>query len=113
MLRHVDEQRVPSARQQAEEGRLERVGLEVERGDVAVQVVDGHERQPAAPGERLRGREADEQRADQAGALRDRDGLDVVQAGPGAVERLPEHRQHELEVAARGHLRHDPAEPCV
>ena len=68
-----------AAREQAEERRLERVRLEVERGDVSVQVVDRHERQAARPGERLRGGEPDEERADQARALRDRDGLDVVE----------------------------------
>ena len=36
-----EEKRVPSAREQACEGRLERVRLQVERGDVALEVVDG------------------------------------------------------------------------
>ena len=45
MLLHVEQQRVPAAREQAEKRRLERVRLEEERRDVAVEVVDGHERQ--------------------------------------------------------------------
>ena len=84
-------------------------GSEVERGDVAVQVVDGHEREPARPGERLRRREADEQRADQARPARDGDGLDVVEGGAALLERLGEHRADELEVPARGDLGHDAA----
>ena len=55
------------------------VRLEVERGDVPVEVVDRHERQPPRPGDRLRRGEPDEQRADQARALRDRDAVDVVE----------------------------------
>ena len=37
---HVEEQRVATARQQAEEGRLDRIRLEVERRNVAMQMVD-------------------------------------------------------------------------
>ena len=64
----VEQHRVPAAREQAEKRRVERVGLEVERGDVTVEVVDRRERQPARPGERLRRRDADEQRADRGRA---------------------------------------------
>ena len=64
-LAHGEQQRVPAAREQARERRLERVGAEVERRDVALQVVDRDERQPARPGDRLGRREPDEQRADQ------------------------------------------------
>ena len=41
---------------------------------MALQVVDRRERQPPRGGEPLGGRDADEQRADQPGPLRDRDG---------------------------------------
>ncbi len=80
---------------------------------MAVQVVDRHERQPAGGGERLRGRDADEQRADQPRALRHGDLLDVVERGAGAVERVVDDRVDELEVVARGDLRHDAAEARV
>src|SRR5205807_1166476 len=66
---HVDEHRVAAAREQAEEGRLDRVRLQVERGDMPVQMVDRVQRQAPRPGDRLRRGEADEQRADEAGAL--------------------------------------------
>ena len=78
-----------------------------------MQVVHGHERQAAAPGERLGGGEADQQRADQARALGDGDGLDVVERGAGFGQRLPHHGEHELEVVPRCDLGHDPAEARV
>ena len=109
MVVHVQQQRVPAAREQAEERRLERLGLEEERRDVAVQVVDRDERQPARPGERLRGLHADEQRADQAGPARDRDGVDVVERRACFRERLADDGRRELEVPARRDLRHDAA----
>ncbi len=98
-----------AACQQAEERRLERIRLEIERGDVAVEVVDRHERQPARPGDGLRRGEADEQRADQARALRHGYAVDVGEGCVGFRERLADHRRHELEVPPRRDLRHDPA----
>ena len=74
---HVEHERVPARGEQARERRLERERREPQRGDVAEQVVDGHERQAAPVGQRLGRREPDEQRADQAGALRHGDGVDV------------------------------------
>ena len=75
----VEQQRVAAAGEQAQERRLGGIGLEEERGDVTVQVVDRDERQPPRPGERLRRRETDEERADQAGPAGDRDPRDVVE----------------------------------
>src|SRR5207247_1354409 len=59
MLLHVEQQGVTPAREQAEKRRFERIGLEVERPNVPVEVVDRCERQPARPGDRLRGRDPD------------------------------------------------------
>ena len=67
---------MPAAREEARERRLDGCGFEVERRDVPVEVIDGDERQAARPRERLRGRDADEERADEPRALRDRDALD-------------------------------------
>ncbi len=106
---HVEQQRVASACKQAEERRLHRLGLEVERGDMPVQVVDRHERQAAGPRERLGRGEADEQRADQAGPGGDRDAVDVVERDARLLLRLTQDRQHELEVPARGDLGDDAA----
>ncbi len=89
---------MPSAREQAREGRLERVGLQVERGDVALEVVDGNERQPSPPGEALRGGDPDEERADEPRALRHRDPLDTVELHVGVVERGANHGRDELQV---------------
>jgi hypothetical protein len=105
----VEEERMAAARQQAEERRLERIRLQVERGDVTVEVIDRHERTSSRPGERLGGCEPDEERADQAWALRDRHRIDLGQGASGLAQRLANDRQDELEMAARGDLRHDPS----
>ena len=88
-------------------------GLEKRRGDVAVQVIDGRERQLVRRGERLRGREADEQRRDQPRAAGDGDELDVGQPDAGAGERVVDDVADQLEVVARGDLRDDAAVAVV
>ena len=67
---------MPPAREQTEERRIEGIGLEVERCDVPLEMVHGHEWTPTRPGDCLRRRETDEQSAHEAGALCDRDPLD-------------------------------------
>ena len=59
------------------------------RGDPA-----GRERDP------LRGGEADEEGADEAGARRDRDAVEVAEVAPDGVERLGEERVQRLDVGA-------------
>jgi len=59
---------VAAAREQADERRVLILGLEVERGNVTVEMVDGDEREPPRPGDRLRRRDADEKRAASARA---------------------------------------------
>jgi hypothetical protein len=76
---------------------------------VTVQVADGDQRQAACEGERLGGGEADQQRSDQARALGDGDGADLVEPDPGLVQRPLDDGHAQLQVAARGHLGHDPA----
>jgi len=78
-----------------------------------VQVIDGHERQASRPCERLRGRHADEERADQPRPGRDGDGVDVVERRARLVQRLLDDRGDELEVPARRDLRDDAAVPRV
>ena len=85
---------------------------EVERRDVALEVVDGDERHTARPRDRLGGREADEQRADEARPLRHADAVDVLEAEPGVVERRANDGRDELEMASEA-TRHDSAEPRV
>ena len=67
----------------------------------------------ARPGERLGGREAHEQRADEPGALGDADASHVVEADARVVERGPNDRCDELEVASGGDLGHDAPVPRV
>ena len=71
-------------------------------------MVDGDERKPARPRDHRRG-EADEQRADQSGALGDGEPVDVVQHDLRLAERLTDHGRHELEMPPRRDLRHDAA----
>jgi hypothetical protein len=78
-LDDAGEQRVPPAGDQAQERRLEHAGLEEGGGDVALEMVDRHERQPPRGRERLGGRDPDEQRADEPRALRDRDAVEFVE----------------------------------
>jgi hypothetical protein len=110
---HVQEHRVPAARQEAEKRRLERVRLEVERRDVAVEMVDRDERQAARPRDRLRRGEADEERADQPRALRHGDAIDLLERRVRLRERLADDGRHELEVPSRRDLRHDSAVASV
>ncbi len=107
---HDEQERVPAAREQADERRLERVGAEVERRDVAVEVVDRDERA---------GRRA------QAIAFAAESPTSSAPTSPGPcvtatrsivverhvrlVERRADHRRDELEVASRGDLGHDAA----
>ena len=56
-----------AAREQAQERRLDRFGPEEEGCHMAVEVVDGRQRQAARPGEGLRRGDADEERADEPG----------------------------------------------
>ena len=101
---------MPAAREQAEEWRVERVGFQVQRRDVSVEMVDGRERQPARPGDRLRSRDADEERADQPGPSRHGDEVDFVEGRAGVGKRLPNDGQHELEMAPRRDLGDDASE---
>ena len=48
LLAHREQQRVPAAREQAGEGRLDGVGLEIERRDVTVEVIHGTSGTPRA-----------------------------------------------------------------
>ena len=70
VVAHAGEQGVAAAGDQAEEGRLQRLGLEEVGGDVALQVVDRDQRQPPRRGDRLGGADADQEGADQARARR-------------------------------------------
>jgi len=101
---------MPATCQQAEERRLDSVGLEVERADVPLEVIDGNEWQLLRPRESLRGGEADEQGPDQARPLCHRDGVELVQPDTGFAQGLADDRQHQLEMAPRRDLWDDATE---
>ena len=89
-------------------------GCEEVRRHVPVQVVDRHERQLGGRSERLRGRQTDQQRADQARAGWSRPPRRRPRSPvPACVERLVDHRVDQLEVVARGDLGHDAAVALV
>jgi hypothetical protein len=108
-----EQQRVAATREETEERRLEGLGLQIERGNVAVEMVDRDERPTARPGDRLRRGEAHEQRADEAGPLRHGDTVDVLERAIGPSQRLSDDGKNELEVVSRGDLGNDASEPCV
>jgi hypothetical protein len=83
--------------------------IEPVRRDVALDVVDGDERQAARESEAARRVQADEQRAGQPGAGGHGDGVEVVPPTGGLGERLPDDRHDRGEMGARGHLRYDAA----
>ena len=85
-LAHGEEERVPAAREQARERRLERIGLEVERGDVSLQVVDGNEWQPR-PQAIAFAAEIPTRSAPTSPALRHGDSLDPVERDVRLLER--------------------------
>ena len=106
---HVEQQRVPAAREQARERRLEVERLEVERGDVPVQVVHRHERQPAPHARALAAETPTSSAPISPGpavtATVSTSSSDVA----GLVERLADHRRDELEMPPRRDLGHDAA----
>ena len=101
---------MPAARDQAQEGRLERLGLQEVGRDVTVEVVDLDHRQPARRRQRLRRRDPDQERADQARASGDGDCVEVVERDARLLKRGVDDRVHELQVMPRGDLGHDAAE---
>ena len=105
--------RVAAAGDEAEEGRLERVGLEEVGGDVALQVVDRDQRQAPRRGQRLRRAHPDQEGPDQARARGHGDGLDVLERGIRLGQGVFDNRNRELEVMARGDLGDDAAEARV
>ena len=112
-IANAREQGVAAARDQAEERRLDRVGLEEVRRDVTVEVVDRDQRLAVRRGQRLGRAQPDQQRADQPGALGDRDLVDLGEAGARLLERGGHHRVDQLEVVARGDLGDDSAVALV
>ena len=113
-LAHGEEQRVAAAREQARERRLQRVGLEVERCDVALEVVDRDERQPGAPTRSpwpRRCRRAALRRGPGPWVTATRSTLAIGPPADSSAVRTT--GDDELEVAPRRDLGHDAAEAGV
>ena len=83
------------------EARCERVRFEMVHGD---------EGQPARKGDGLAGGDADDQPADQPRPRRGGDAVDLVEAETSFGQRLGDQNIKELDMGARGDLRHDAAE---
>lgn len=76
-------------------------------------MVDGHERHVQAPRERLAVAEPDEEGADQPGAARRRDGVQVRELDSGLRQRAAHHVVDDLEVLTARELGHHSAEAGV
>ena len=77
--------------------------------DVAFEVIHAHERRLVRPRQRLRERAPHQQRAHEAGAVRDRDAVEGGQAHAALGERLLHDGHDDFEVAARRELGNDAA----
>ena len=112
---HLDEQGVAAADDEADgrEGRWRARLATLEqpcRVEVALEVVDGHQRSVVQEGQRLGHRQADQERRRQTRAVGHRDGVDLGRAGQaGAIERLVEDGQHPAQVRPGRDLGHDAA----
>ena len=87
--------------------------LKEQRLDVPGEVVHRHERTIQRERERLRERDADEQRADEAGALRDGNGIELLEIGLRGIERRADDAADVADVLARRELGHDAAPLAV
>ena len=84
--------------------------FEIASPDVAFDVIHADQRNPAREGERLGEGDAGQQRPDEAGTVRDRDRLDVIEADLSLAERLLHHRRQVEEVLPGSDLGHHPSE---
>ena len=98
---------------EAQERGREGLRAQLGRGDVAAQVVDRRERQPARRGQRLGRLEPHEQGADEAGALGHGHQLGVVERGAGPRERVVDDGVDQLQVVAGGDLGDHAAEAVM
>ncbi len=80
-------------------------GLQNHRVDVAFDMVDGDERQIAGKAQGLGVGDADQERANQAGACGDGDGGEIVEAHAGFFEAEANHGDNGAQVFARSQLR--------
>ena len=117
VIEHQHQLRMPAADDQAEqrERRLGREWLDAgEIGqpvgiDVALDVIDRHERQVMGRRHRLGDADADQQRADQAGPVGDGHRIEIGPSHAGLLERRLHGRDDPAQLLTGRHLRHDAA----
>ena len=95
------------------EGRLERRLCEKVCKDVALEMVDADERLVERKGQRLGRRDADEQGADETGAVRHSDLVDVLERHAGLAHGLIDDGHDVDDVLARSDLWHNTAKFLV
>ena len=107
---HLDQLRMSTGNEQCEK-RIRRFFIAIEkRGkDVSVQVIDGVERLVRREGERFCRRNTDDEAADQAGAARDRDCIDVGKTQLSAAERVVDRCREQRDVLTARDFRDDTA----
>ncbi len=110
---HPGKQGVAAACNQAEERRIQRVGLEEVGCNMAVKVVDRDQRDLPGGSDCLGGAESHQQGPDQARPGGDRNGFDLLESEVGIFEGTGHGRPDPLEVLSGGDLGHDPPEPLM
>ena len=100
---------MPAGHHEHDRRQRDRTVFEPDRFDVAGQVIDGDQRLVERPRRRLRERHAHEQRADQAGALRHRERIDVAPRRAAVGQRALDDAADVAHVLARRQLRHHAA----
>ena len=83
------------------------------RERVTLEVVDGDERLPERQGQGLAGRQAHHDATHKPGACRGRDPVEMFELHSGPVQRPLDQAIDDLDMGARGDLRHDAAEGRV
>ena len=109
LARHEIEAGVTAGDDEHDRRQRQRAVVQEERFDVPREMMHGHERQAERQRDRLGRGDADEQRPDEAGPLRDRDRAEVLPRRARFVERALEHAADVANVLPRRQLRHDAA----
>jgi len=113
VLSNFIQDRVTTGNDEADGGKLRPlpcfVSFEENRVDVPFEVIYRNERLVQSLGERFRVGDADEQCADEAGALRDADRVDVLEREVGFAESFADYRDDLPEMFARSEFWHDAA----
>ena len=100
---------MPARDQEQQVGEFERVVDQARAQRVALQVVDGEQRQVVDRGDGFAGHQAHHDRADQAGAGGGGHAVEGGEADAGVRHGTGDEAVEVVHMAARGDLRHDPA----